>query len=261
MFFTSENGGSCVDGMRSYTCKCPAGVTGENCQTDINECKAAVEPCTAPKVCSNTVGSYACTCPAGYTGSNCETDINECESNPCENTGMCVNNVNSFQCLCCGGWQGDTCNEWNPGENDPCSCKNAGRCLCGIDRTERFCKCLDGFTGSKCQTNVTEQAILQARANQAALKKKQEEEEQTRNIAIAAVFAVLGIIIGGLIVWFVMRRKRQADVPPRRMLKIDSVEDLAGQQESSNGAIMFHNPTYSKGMGMVNLGQDFDASA
>ena len=39
---------------------------------DIDECKAAVNPCTAPKMCVNTVGSYKCNCPAGFTSSNCE---------------------------------------------------------------------------------------------------------------------------------------------------------------------------------------------
>ena len=30
-----QNGGSCVDGVNSYTCSCVAGFTGENCETSI----------------------------------------------------------------------------------------------------------------------------------------------------------------------------------------------------------------------------------
>ena len=32
VFFASENGKICVDGVRSYTCKCPPGLTGKSCQ-------------------------------------------------------------------------------------------------------------------------------------------------------------------------------------------------------------------------------------
>jgi len=34
-------------------------------------------------------GYYKCTCPAGFTGFNCETDINECASSPCQNGAKC----------------------------------------------------------------------------------------------------------------------------------------------------------------------------
>lgn len=30
---TCQNGGSCVDGIHSYSCKCPTGYTGGNCET------------------------------------------------------------------------------------------------------------------------------------------------------------------------------------------------------------------------------------
>jgi len=36
------------------------------------------------------VNSYTCTCQPGYTGNNCQTNIDECASRPCLNGGRCT---------------------------------------------------------------------------------------------------------------------------------------------------------------------------
>jgi Regulator of chromosome condensation (RCC1) repeat/Putative metal-binding motif/Calcium-binding EGF domain len=65
--------GSCVDGVRSFACVCPAGYagTGNNACLDIDECdKREVSMCdTEPDACVNTAGSYHCTCPDSHFGS------------------------------------------------------------------------------------------------------------------------------------------------------------------------------------------------
>lgn len=32
---------------------------------------------------------YTCVCDDGYTGDDCDTDINECDTDPCYNDGTC----------------------------------------------------------------------------------------------------------------------------------------------------------------------------
>lgn len=65
------NGGTCVDGINSYTCICPAGLTGSRCSTIINYCVSL--PCQNGGTCLKALNSYTCTCPTGYDGVNCET--------------------------------------------------------------------------------------------------------------------------------------------------------------------------------------------
>lgn len=33
-----QNGGTCIDGLNSYTCECPPTFTGEFCGSDVDEC-------------------------------------------------------------------------------------------------------------------------------------------------------------------------------------------------------------------------------
>lgn len=64
------NGGTCVDGINSFTCLCPPGFTGSYCQHDVNECDS--RPCLHGGTCQDSYGTYKCSCPQGYTGLNCQ---------------------------------------------------------------------------------------------------------------------------------------------------------------------------------------------
>lgn len=64
------NGGTCVDGINSFTCLCPPGFTGSYCQHDVNECDS--RPCLHGGTCQDSYGAYKCSCPQGYTGLNCQ---------------------------------------------------------------------------------------------------------------------------------------------------------------------------------------------
>nr|XP_051699350.1 fibrillin-2 isoform X4 [Oryctolagus cuniculus] len=100
-------GGSCINTVGSFECRCPAGhkqsETTQKCE-DIDECLVNRLLCDNG-LCRNTPGSYSCTCPPGYVfrteTETCE-DVNECESNPCVN-GACRNNLGSFNCECSPG--------------------------------------------------------------------------------------------------------------------------------------------------------------
>lgn len=64
------NGGTCVDGINSFTCQCPVGFTGPFCLMEINECDS--HPCLNKGSCVDSLGTYRCICPLGYTGKNCQ---------------------------------------------------------------------------------------------------------------------------------------------------------------------------------------------
>ena len=65
-------GGSCIDGINSYTCACAEGYTGTNCQHHINPCDSS--PCLNEGSCTNIDGRYLCHCPKGFNGPRCEVN-------------------------------------------------------------------------------------------------------------------------------------------------------------------------------------------
>jgi len=67
-----QNGGTCVDGINSYTCNCKKGYIGSNCETDRDGC--ASSPCQNGGTCVDGINTHTCNCEKGYTGYNCETE-------------------------------------------------------------------------------------------------------------------------------------------------------------------------------------------
>ncbi|PWA25117.1 hypothetical protein CCH79_00005216 [Gambusia affinis] len=66
-------------------------------------------PCLHGGKCLPQGTGYSCYCPQGYAGENCEIDVDDCQSDPCENGGTCVDKIDSFLCLCLPSYGGDTC--------------------------------------------------------------------------------------------------------------------------------------------------------
>uniref|UniRef100_A0AAV2JQ16 Neurocan core protein n=1 Tax=Knipowitschia caucasica TaxID=637954 RepID=A0AAV2JQ16_KNICA len=67
------------------------------------------DPCLHGGKCLPQGTGYSCYCPQGFTGENCEIDVDDCQSEPCENGGTCVDKIDSFACLCLPSYGGDTC--------------------------------------------------------------------------------------------------------------------------------------------------------
>ncbi len=168
---------SCRNG---YVCICSAGYSGNNCQTDINECGS--DPCANGGACTDLVdvvslicqfarrlsllirlralcvcvsnrNGYTCTCLPGYSGLRCQTDINECASNPCINGATCVDHSDGWSCRCVPGYSGTICQtDINECASNPCV--NGAICQ---DQINRFiCLCQPGYNGPQCQTDINE---------------------------------------------------------------------------------------------------------
>ncbi|XP_030844927.1 fibropellin-3-like isoform X2 [Strongylocentrotus purpuratus] len=63
------NGGTCADGVNTFTCSCVDGYNGSMCETDIDEC--ASDPCTNEEDCTDGLNMYTCACSLGFTGTPC----------------------------------------------------------------------------------------------------------------------------------------------------------------------------------------------
>ncbi|KAM3606576.1 uncharacterized protein V6R79_019083 [Siganus canaliculatus] len=179
------NGATCITTSQpssppQYTCKCPVGFTGANCESEINECDSS--PCQHNGTCSDLPGRYECQCPTGFQGKNCEFDIDACalpnntcppttqcldlpdglgftcrvpcpqNLQPCANGGRCVlNNASSYTCICAPGWSGQNC-RINVNDCVQHWCQNGATCVDEIDGYS--CLCPRGYTGIYCEEDI-----------------------------------------------------------------------------------------------------------
>lgn len=91
---------------------CPAGFTGSNCSTDINDCIGV--SCSGNGNCSDRVDGYICFCNSGFFGINCEVGADTCSPNPCKNNGTCIKQGISFTCNCVSAYEGTRCESKKP---------------------------------------------------------------------------------------------------------------------------------------------------
>ena len=148
-----QNGGTCVDGINTYTCKCPPNWTGRYCLENVDEC-ALNNPCQNHGTCRDTEGGYECICVNGFQGPNCEEDKDDCEVNPCKNGGTCVDKVGKYECVCPHGKTGLLCHL-----DDQCvinPCQPGARCDTNKVTGLRTCTCPPGLRGEKCNEDIDE---------------------------------------------------------------------------------------------------------
>ncbi|VDI43932.1 Hypothetical predicted protein [Mytilus galloprovincialis] len=69
-----QNQGTCIStGGSKYTCLCPNGFTDHNCQTDIDDCAGVM--CYNGGTCIDGLASFTCSCAEHYTGTHCGIDM------------------------------------------------------------------------------------------------------------------------------------------------------------------------------------------
>ncbi|ODM93782.1 Neurogenic locus protein delta [Orchesella cincta] len=148
-----RNGGTCFNtGQGSYTCACPVGFIGADCETRSDGCT-----CLNGGTCRENGTATFCQCPEGWSGLNCEVASFSCDStpSPCANGGSCSEEPNSNQatCNCAPGFGGVRC-ETSISDNI-CQCQNGGTCTSTGD-----CICTPNFSGPKCSSNSLESSTI-----------------------------------------------------------------------------------------------------
>ncbi|XP_033227185.1 protein crumbs isoform X3 [Belonocnema kinseyi] len=132
-----------------YECLCVQGVTGKNCEVNINECESS--PCQEG-TCMDRIGGYTCECNEGFEGDHCQHDIDECKRyTPCEH-GTCRDGRADYFCSCEIEYGGKNCSVALTGCHGN-ACQNGGTCWPYlVDETEhRFnCTCPNGYHGEIC---------------------------------------------------------------------------------------------------------------
>ena len=135
-----------MSNMSGYTCTCPPGFEGRNCEAVTDLCTA--NPCQNEGICFPFINDYKCVCQNGFIGRNCQDNYDDCQNAPCANGGTCEDGVNDFQCTCRPGYTGKDCSQ-EVNECDPNPCLNGGFCKDGNNTFT--CICLPKYSGLVCE--------------------------------------------------------------------------------------------------------------
>ena len=135
-----------------YYCRCPPGITGANCDFNINECQNV--NCNHGE-CKDGINRYRCVCNEGYTGDHCDYEIDDCDPNPCDNAGVCHDKLLGFNCQCPPLVFGDTCQHRFTGcDLNPCMNNGTCRPNPATGNQTAICDCASGFQGDFCEQSM-----------------------------------------------------------------------------------------------------------
>ncbi|TNF32367.1 MAG: hypothetical protein EP329_10460 [Deltaproteobacteria bacterium] len=145
-----ENGGTCADGVNSFTCTCETGFSGPTCAT-ADPCTP--NPCKNGATCTAGLDGAECACPAGYWGGDCANTCNTPAH--CEGDVSCAqaDGTNPVCSACQAGWKGTACaddvNECDEGLDD---CAETARCVNTIGSFTCGCPVGSVGDGTVCET-------------------------------------------------------------------------------------------------------------
>ncbi|KAM6324720.1 fibulin-7-like [Podargus strigoides] len=137
------NGGTCMDGNRSYTCLCPRGWSGPSCQSPVYAYWVTLSNASfsrQPRCAEGRPGARRCSCDAGFqmrAGSVCH-DVDECQlfqSSPQTRLCLhaCLNLPGSYRCLCPPGYllhaDRNTCEDVNECAGKQHNCTQGDLCI------------------------------------------------------------------------------------------------------------------------------------
>nr|XP_033468371.1 protein delta homolog 2 [Epinephelus lanceolatus] len=130
-------------------CRCDPGWDGERCERCVPMPGCLHGSCEQP---------WQCSCAAGWAGRFCDKDLMACsERQPCQNGATCVmEDSGEYSCLCPEDFHGRDCQlKTGPCHQRRSPCKNGGLCEDADGfAAELVCRCLVGFTGLHCETDV-----------------------------------------------------------------------------------------------------------